>query len=99
MVKVYATVLAVGMAALIGWIILRSLAQNLGSPSRIDPEARFGLTGRRVVASLVGFGMAGMSAEFSPRNPSWQVALVLAGAGAVAAAWYAGRVGTGDEAG
>jgi hypothetical protein len=84
---------------LIGWIILRSLAQNLGSPNRIDPEARFGLTGRRVVAAMVGFGMAGMSAEFSPRDLSWQLALVLALAGAAAAVWYAGRVGIGDEAG
>jgi hypothetical protein len=99
MVKVYATALAVGTAGLIGWIILRSLAQNLASPTRIDPEVRFGIGGRRVVAALVGFGMAGMSAEFSPRDLTWPVALVLAIAGAVGAAWYAGRVGTGDEAG
>jgi hypothetical protein len=41
-----------------------------------------------VVAGLVGFGMAGMSAEFSPRDLSWPVCLVLAILGAAAAAWY-----------
>lgn len=96
MVKVYAVVLVVGLAALIGWIFARSLAVNVDRPG-IDPERRWGVPGRRLVAGAVGFGMAGMSAEFSPLDLAWPVALVLALAGAAAAAWYAGWVGTGEE--
>lgn len=90
MVKVYAVVLSVGIVALIGWIFARSFATGTDR-ARVDPESRFGIRGRRVVAAAVGFGMGGMSAEFSPRNLSWPVALLAAVAGAAAAAWYAGR--------
>lgn len=92
MIKVYAVVLIVGVMALIAWIFMTVLAGNIASPN-LDPEHRFGIAGRRVVAAAVGFGMAGMSAEYSPLGIAWPLALVLAVAGAAAAAWYAGRVG------
>lgn len=99
MVKVYAVVLVIGAFGLVGWIIARAFAVNIDRPG-IDPESRFGIAGRRVVAALVGFGMAGMSAEFSPLDIAWPLALALALAGAAAASWYAGRVGTdGDDDG
>lgn len=94
MVKVYAVVLVLGILALIGWIFGHAFAQN-SSVERFDPEERFGTGGRRVVAGMVGFGMAGMSAEFSPRDLSWPVALVLALIGASVLAWYAGWVDAG----
>jgi hypothetical protein len=90
MVRVYAIVLAIGVVLLIAWIFLRYLAGN--TSGGFDPEARLGRRGRRVVAALVGFGMAGMSAEFSPRDLTWPVALVLALLGAAVAAWFAGAV-------
>ncbi len=96
MVKVYAVALVVGVAALLGWIMMRALSANIDRAS-IDPEQRLGLIGRRVVAALVGFGIGGMSAEFSPRDLSWPFALVLAILGAGAAAWYAGWVDRQDE--
>ncbi|HEY7564170.1 MAG TPA: hypothetical protein VIA81_04530 [Acidimicrobiia bacterium] len=92
MVRVYAIVLAIGVVLLIAWIFLRYFVGNTSGPAGFDPEARFGRRGRQVVAAMVGFGMAGMSAEFSPRDLSWPVALVLALAGAIAAAWFAGFV-------
>jgi len=92
MVRVYAVVLAVGVVLLIGWIFATYLGGNVTSWKRFDPEERFGAPGRRVVAGLVGFGLAGMSAEFSPLDLSWPVALVLAIAGAGAMVWYAGSV-------
>lgn len=88
-VKVYALLLVVGIVLLLAWIIARTFAVNISRPS-LDPEKRFGLGGRRVVAALVGAGMGGMAAEFSPLGIPWPVALGLALAGAVAAAWYAG---------
>jgi hypothetical protein len=95
-VKVYAVTLAVGVVALIGWIFLTYLGGNVATARRFDPEARFGKPGRRIVGALVGFGMAGMSAEFSPRDISWPVALLLAGAGGAVAAWYAGWADSGQ---
>ncbi len=92
MVRVYAVILAAGVMLLIGWIFAAYLAGNVPSWTRSDPEERFGIPGRRVVAGLVGFGLAGMSAEFSPFDLSWPVALVLAIAGAAAMVWYAGSV-------
>lgn len=91
MVKVYAVVLVVGIVLLIGWIFAHAFSAN-SSVDRFDPEERFGIPGRRIVAALVGFGMAGMSAEFSPRDLGWPVALGLAIVGASALAWYAGRI-------
>jgi hypothetical protein len=71
-VKVYAIALTVGVLALIGWIFAVYVGNERAS---FNPDQRFGLSGRRVVAGLVGFGMAGMSAEFSPRDLSWPIAL------------------------
>lgn len=90
MVRVYAVSLVVGLIALLAWILAHSSTAD-SDRGRLDPERRFGVTGRRVVAGLIGFSMAGLSAEFSPRDISWPVALVLAAIGAGALAWYAGR--------
>ncbi|GIU92887.1 MAG: hypothetical protein KatS3mg011_1793 [Acidimicrobiia bacterium] len=90
MVKIYAVVLVLGVVGLVGWILFRSLADALSRPG-IDPELRLGLRGRRVVAGAVGFGMAGMSAEFSPRDFTWPVALGAAVLGCLLAVWWAGR--------
>jgi hypothetical protein len=91
-IKVYAVVLVLGVVCLIGWIMATVLAGNVGRPG-LDAERRFGVAGRRAVAGAVGFGMAGMSAEYSPLDLAWPVALALALVGGTAAAWYAGKVG------
>jgi hypothetical protein len=90
MIRVYAVVLVVGLIALVAWILAHALYSD-SDRDRFDPESRFGVPGRRVVAGLVGFSMAGLSAEFSPRDLSWPLALALAVVGAAAMVWYAGR--------
>lgn len=90
MVRVYAIVLIVGLLALIAWILIHAVASTPGSRLP-DPETRFGVPGRRLVAGLVGFSMAGLSAEFSPRDIGWPLALLLAILGGGVLAWYAGR--------
>jgi hypothetical protein len=92
MVKVYAVALALGVLALLLWIGARALAVNVPSWGNADPERRIGVAGRRMVAGLVGFGLAGMSAEFSPRDLSWPIALGLAVLGGAVAVWYTGWV-------
>jgi hypothetical protein len=77
MVKVYAVALALGIVGLLVMILGGAFAENVGHPDR-DPGERFGLTGKMVVGAAVGFGMGGMSAEFSPFDLSWPVALAIA---------------------
>lgn len=77
MVKVYAVVLAVGIVGLLVMILGGALADNAGRPER-DPGERLGLRGKMVVGAAVGFGMGGLSAEFSPLDLSWPVALGIA---------------------
>lgn len=77
MVKVYAVVLVLGIIGLLVFILGGAFAENLGREDK-GPDARFGLGGKLVVGAAVGFGMGGMSAEFSPLDLSWPVALVIA---------------------
>lgn len=77
MVKVYAVALAIGIVGLLVVILGGALAENLGRGDR-DPGERFGTAGKALVGALVGFGMGGMSAEFSPLDLSWQVSLLIA---------------------
>ncbi|HUP17364.1 MAG TPA: hypothetical protein VM848_15090 [Acidimicrobiia bacterium] len=104
MIKVYAIVLAAGVVLLIAWIFATYLGGNVSDWKRFDPEEGLGKPGRRVIAGLVGFGIAGMSAEFSPFDLSWPVGLVLAVVGASAMVIYVGwvdraRSGTAAESG
>ena len=87
MVKVYAVVLAIGFLGLVAILFSGTLAENTSSPKR-DLNQRIGPKGRSLVGLILGFGMGGMAAEFSPLDLSWQVALALAGVGGlVGLAW------------
>ena len=82
-VKVYAISLVVGLIGLLVVIMGGSFAENVGHPDR-DPGELMGIRGKAAVGALVGFGMGGMSAEFSPLDFTWPVSLILAGLAAVA---------------
>lgn len=77
MVKVYAVVLGMGIVALLVMILGGAFAENVGHSDR-DPGERYGPTGKMAVGAAIGFGMGGMSAEFSPLELSWPVALAIA---------------------
>jgi hypothetical protein len=89
MVKIYSISLALGAVGLLVVILGGTLAENLGRDER-DPSRTLGAVGRSVIGGLVGFGMGGLSAEFSTFDLSWPTALVVAIAGAVAGALWAG---------
>lgn len=82
MVKVYAISLALGLVGLVVILLGGAFAESLGRPKR-DPGTKMGLRGKAAVGGLTGFGMGGMSAEFSPLDLSWQVSLVIALAAAL----------------
>lgn len=77
MIKFYALSLALGVLGLIVAIFGGALAENLGRPD-LDPGARFGLASKLIVGALAGFGMGGMSAEFSPLDLGWELSLIIA---------------------
>lgn len=87
MVKVYAVVLVIGIVGLLVVILGGAFAENIGREDT-DPGERFGLTGKMTIGALVGFGMGGMSAEFSPLDLSWPVALVIAIVAALLATFW-----------
>ncbi|MDH3607069.1 MAG: hypothetical protein OER12_08730 [Acidimicrobiia bacterium] len=80
---VFGLALAVGFLAVLGWIAAVAVADSVDGWEGVDPDARFGLNGRRVVAGVLGFGMAGLSAAYA----GWPIALAIgaAVAGALAA--------------
>ncbi len=97
MVKVYAVCLAIGVVGLLVVILGGAFAENLGREER-DPGRAMGVAGRSVIGGLVGFGMAGLSAELSTWDLSWQTALIVAIGGAVAGALWT-RYTSGRESG
>ena len=82
MTGLYAVTLVAGFVALLAWVAMSVVAANVDGWDRYDPDRRVGPWGRRVVAGLVGFGMAGLSATYA----GWPTA-------AAAGAAVAGLVG------
>lgn len=77
MVKAYATTLALGLVAL-AVVVLGGLFASSTGRERSDPGRNVGATGKAVIAGAVGFGMGGLSAEFSPLDLDWGVGLGIA---------------------
>jgi hypothetical protein len=87
MVKVYAVALALGVVALLVVLLGGALAENLGRVQR-DPGERLGVNGKSAIGGIIGFGMGGLSAEFSPLDFSWQLCLAIsAGAALLSVFW------------
>jgi hypothetical protein len=93
MVKFYSVALVLGVIGLIVVILGGTFAENVGREDR-DPGRRIGRVGRATIGGLVGFGMAGISAEFSTLDLDWPAALGVAIVGSAAGAlwaWYSSR--------
>ena len=81
MVPVYAVVLVLGVLALLAWLFLGLAASSVDGKQDWNPETRFGVTGRNVVAGLLGFGLGGMSATFAGWAAAVAVVAALGGVG------------------
>lgn len=88
MLPVYASTLVIGVVGLIVFVFGGTLAENLGRGDR-DPGLRWGARGRMAVGALVGFGMAGLSAEFAPLDFGAGAVFAIAVIGSVAGAVWA----------
>lgn len=93
MVKVYAVALALGVVALLVVLFGGALAENLGRAER-DPGEWLGVNGKSAIGGIIGFGMGGLSAEFSPLDFGWPVALAISAAAAlISVIWVRYAVG------
>jgi hypothetical protein len=98
MIKFYGIALALGALSLVVVIFGGAIADSVNRPDR-DPGSIVGTIGRLSIGSVLGFGMGGMSAEFSTMDLGWQVSLVFAVLGAILGglwAWWASREEPGE---
>ena len=85
MTALFGIPLLIGFFLMVGWIAATAVAATVEGWGRVDPDHRFGRTGRFVVAGLFGFGMAGISALYA----GWPHLLAV-GAGVLGAAGLVG---------
>lgn len=85
MVWLYAIALAAGFLMLLVWIVGVALAAWVDGWEFADPDRRFGATGRAVIATAIGFGMAGMSATFAGWHAIVAILAAFVGAAALVA--------------
>ncbi len=86
---VYGIALAVGFVALLVWAIGVYVGESVKGWDSFNLDRRFGASGRRAVAAVLGFGMAGLSASYAGWNAG--LAVLAAVAGAAVAIALAGR--------
>jgi hypothetical protein len=85
-IKFYAVSLALGVIGLV--IVLFAGSLKPGSAPDTPESDRGGDTVETLLGVVVGFGIGGMSAEFSPLDFDWQVSLLVAAmAAAVSGGW------------
>ncbi|GMQ93104.1 MAG: hypothetical protein BMS9Abin12_0581 [Acidimicrobiia bacterium] len=82
MTALFGIPLLLGFLLMAVWIAATAVAATVDGWESVDPERRFGRTGRFALAGIIGFGMAGISALYA----GWP-SLLAVGAG------FAGTVG------
>lgn len=65
MTALFGIPLLLGFSLMAVWIAATAVAATVDGWESVDPERRFGRTGRFVVAGIIGFGMAGISALYA----------------------------------
>jgi hypothetical protein len=71
----FAIPVLIGIVGLLAWVAGASFAEASDDGDRFDPERRFGRRGRLVLAGILGFGLAGISALYAGW-PEWSTVLV-----------------------
>ena len=79
MTALFGIPLFIGILLMVAWIAATAVAATVRGWERVDPELRFGRTGRLVLAGVIGFGMAGISALYAGWSSPLAVGAGLAG--------------------
>lgn len=91
MIAIYAICIVLGVLGILVWVAAGLAASSFRDQAHLDPEERFGSTGRAAVSGLSGFGLGGLSASFGGWNDGLAIGAALIGAVvAVGAARYLG---------
>lgn len=77
---VYGILLAIGFVGLVVWAISVYTSESVEGWESFNLDRRLGSRGRRAVASVLGFGMAGLSASYAGWNAGLALVAALAGA-------------------
>ncbi len=65
MTALFGIPLLIGLLLMMVWIAATAVAGTVEGWENVDPEHRFGRSGRFVLAGVMGFGMAGISALYA----------------------------------
>lgn len=84
MTALFGIPLMIGFILMLVWVGATAVAATVDGWQGIDPDLRYGRTGRFMVAGMIGFGMAGMSSLYAGWPPLLAVgAAMLGGAGLI----------------
>jgi hypothetical protein len=75
----FAIPLMIGFVLMIAWVGATAVAATVDGWQGIDPDLRYGRTGRFVLAGMIGFGMAGMSSLYAGWPPLMAVGAAVVG--------------------
>ena len=91
MIQANAVLTVLGFLGVLVWTYLGITSSAVEGKQDLDPEARYGANGRRVVAGVLGFGLGGMSASFAGWASGPAVLAAIGGAALmIVAAQYLG---------
>ncbi len=65
MTALFGIPLLLGLVLMLVWIAATAVAGTVEGWENVDPEHRFGRSGRFVLAGVIGFGMAGISTLYA----------------------------------
>ncbi|MEN8040337.1 MAG: hypothetical protein ABFR95_02435 [Actinomycetota bacterium] len=80
MTALYGIPLLIGILLMLAWIAATAVGATVDGWEGVDPERRFGRTGRFLLAALLGFGMAGISSLYAGWPTGFTVVAGVAGA-------------------
>ncbi len=91
MTALFGIPLMIGFILMIVWVGATAVAATVDGWQGVDPDRRYGRTGRFALAGMIGFGMAGISSLFAGWPSLLTVgAAVLGAAGLIAVSIWLG---------
>ena len=80
MTALFGIPLMIGFILMIVWVGATAVAATVDGWQGVDPDRRYGRTGRFALAGMIGFGMAGISSLYAGWPPLLTVGAAVLGA-------------------